>query len=313
VVASRKGRKGGGKGTAARRQAQMERLAAGTGGAGEARRARAREAAAHVAAAGPSAARWLTGDGGGPTVAVDVVADLLRLDPRTSLRGRGGDDLRALAAHVAELIAAEAVAPSGRRLVAVVTEDVDLREQLRPSLDLDALLAGGPVAGDHADRTVRVAEALLARADEHRAGDVDLHALVAPVGLDRHPSADEVEATVRVALDGIDVPASSVAAVVTVTGGWVAVGPIELFLAAGRGLLGGTAAEVGGAGLAGWLHEVVRDPGEPRWAALTARIPADAAALLEAAAGRAGSDHPDVVGPALVELIAVRHPVAPPG
>jgi hypothetical protein len=312
-VAGRKGRKGGGKGTAARRQAQMERLAAGTGGAGEARRARAREAAAHVAAAGPSAGRWLTSDGDGHTVAVDVVADLLRLDPRTSLRGRGGDDLRALAGHVAGLIAADAVAPSGRPLAEVVTEDLDLRDQLRPKLDLDALLAGGPVAGDHADRTVRVAEALLIRATEHRAGDVHLHALVAPVGLDRHDRADEVEATVRVALEGIEVPASPVAAVVTVTRGWVAAGPVELFLAAGRGSLTGAAADVGGAALVSWLADVGRDPSDPRWLALTARVPVDAGALLQEAGARAGSDHPDVAGAALVELIGLRHPIAPPG
>jgi hypothetical protein len=311
-VASRKARKGGGKGAAARRQAQMERLAAGTGGAGEARRDRARRAAADAAAVGPSAARWLTGDADGRTVAVDVVADLLRLDPRTSLRGRGGDDLRELAGRVADLVAADAVAPSGRALAEVLTDDSDLRDRLRPSLDLDALLSGGPVPGDHADRTIRVAEALLARAAEHRAGEVDLYALVAPVGSGRHPNADEVEATVRVALDGIDVPASPTPAVVTVSSGWAAAGPVELFLAAGRGLLGGIAAEVGGAGLAVWLHQVARDPGEPRWTALTARVPADARALLSMAAGRAGSDHPDVVGSALVELVAVRHPVAPP-
>jgi hypothetical protein len=311
-VASRKGRKGGGKGTAARRQAQMDRLAAGSGGAGDARRARARQEAADAAAAGPSAARWLLSDAAGDTVAVDVVADLLRLGPGATLRGRGGDDLRALAGHVTDLIAADATAPSGRPLAEVATDDAELRDQLRPSLDLDALLSGGPVAGDHADRTVRVAEALLARAAQHRSGEVDLHQLVAPVGSGRHPRADEVEATVRVAVGGLDVPASPEPAVVTVTGGWIGVGPVELFLAAGRGLLGGAVAEVGGAALAAWLHAVVRHPGEPRWTALTARIAADAAALIETASSRAGSDHPDVVGPALVELIALQHPIARP-
>jgi hypothetical protein len=302
-----------GKGRDARRRAQIDRLAASSGGgAGAERRARARDDAARAAAAGPSAARWLVASAGGPTLTVDVVADLLRLDPRTTLRGRGGDDLRELAGSVADLVGADAVTPSGRPLAEVVTDDAELRELLRPSLDLEALLAGGPVVGDHADRTVRVAEALLARAAEHRAGAIDLHQQVAPVGRDRHPAADEVEATVRVATEGLDVPAGPHPAVVSVTRGWVAVGPVELFLAAGRGLLGGASAEVGGAALGAWLHEVVRDAGEPRWAALTARIPADAAALLEAAASRAGSDHPDVVGPALVELIGVRHPIAPP-
>lgn len=303
-----------GKGRDARRRAQLDRLAASSGGGeGAERRSRARDDAARAAAAGPSAARWLVAAPDGSTHALDVVADLLRLDPRTTLRGRGGDDLRALAGAAADLVGAEAVAPSGRSLAEVVTDDPALRDQLRPRLDLDALLSGGPVAADHADRTVRVAEALLSRADEHRRGELDLHGLVAPVGVDRHPAADEVEATVTVATDGLDLPTSPEPAVVTVTGGWVAVGPVELFLAAGRGLLTGAAAEVGGAALAGWLHEVVRDASEPRWAALSARVPADAAALLEAAAARAGSDHPDVVGPALVELIGLRHPIAPPG
>jgi hypothetical protein len=312
-VAARKGRKGGGKGTAARRQAQMERLAAGQGGTGDARRARARETAAHVAAAGPSAARWLTSRADGRTVAVDVVADLLQLDPRTSLRGRGGDHLRTLAGHVADLVAADATAPSGRPLADVVTGDADLRDRLRPTLDLDALLSGGPVAGDHADRTVRVAEALLTRATEHRAGEVDLHALVAPVGVARHDRADEVEATVRVAVEGLDVPPSPLPAVVTVSGGWVAAGPVELFLAAGRGLLSGVAADVAGAALVRWLSDVTVDPVDPRWLGLAARVDADPGALLQQAGARAGSDHPDVAGAALVELIGLRHPIAPPG
>jgi hypothetical protein len=312
-VAARKGRKGGGKGTAARRQAQVERLAAGASGAGDARRARARETAAHVAAAGPSAARWLTSRADGRTVAVDVVADLLRLDPRTSLRGRGGDDLRTLAGHVADLVAAEATAPSGRALADVVSDDPDLRDRLRPSLDLDALLSGGRVAGDHTDRTVRVAEALLTRAAEHRAGEVDLHALVAPVGVVRHDRADEVEVTVRVAVEGLDVPASPLPAVVGVSGGWVAVGPIELFLAAGRGLLSGVGADVAGAALVRWLSDVVRAPDDPRWLTLATRLDVDPGALLQQAGARAGSDHPDVAGAALVELIGLRHPIAPPG
>lgn len=312
-MAAKKGRKGGGKGTAARRQAQMERLAAGAGGAGDARRARARETAAHVAAAGPSAARWLTNGTDGRVVVVDVVADLLRLDPRTTLRGRGGDELRTLAGLVADLVAADATVPSGRPLVDVLTDDPELRAQLRPSLDLEALLAGGPVAGDHADRTVRTAGALLARAAEHRAGAVDLHALVAPVGQARHDRADEVEVTVRVAVEGLDVPASHVPAVVSVSGGWVAAGPVELFLAAGRGLVTGVAADVAGGALVRWLADVVRDPAEPRWLALTTRLDVDAVALLQQAAARAGSDHPDVAGAALVELIGLRHPIGPAG
>lgn len=302
-----------GKGKAARRKAQLDRLAASSG-AGDARRARERDAAARSAAAGPSAARWLVpaGDGDTVTVAVDVVADLLALDPRTTLRGRGGDQLRGLAASVADLIALDAAAPSGRLLVDVVTDDEPLRQQLRPSFDLDALLGGGPVAGDRHDRTVRVAEALLARGAQHREGAIDLHQQVAPVGSERHGRADEVEATVRVATDGLSLPAGPDPAVVTTTGGWVAVGPVELFFAAGRGLLTGSAGEVGGAALVTWLDQARRGRADGWWPALQSRFPVEAAPLLDQAAARAGSDHPDVAGAAVVELIAARYPVAPP-
>jgi hypothetical protein len=297
-----------GQGRAARRKAQLDRLAAGTADGGDARRARARDAAEQAAAVGPSAARWLTG-----TAAIDVVADLLSLDPRTSLRGRGGDHLRALAGAVVDLIGVDAVAPSGRSLVDVVTDDDELRSALRPSLDLEAVLAGGPVPGDRADRTVRVAEALLDRASAHREGRTDLYRDVAPIGHERHALADEVEATVRVALEGLDVPAGAEPAVVAVTGGWVAVDRVELFLAAGRRLLSGRAADLGGAALAAWFGEVERDPTGGRWMALAARFPIEAEPLLREASARAGSDHPDVVGAALVDLIGTRYPIAAPG
>lgn len=306
-----------GKGKAARRRAQMERLQASTRtGAGDERRTRERDAAAHAAAAAPSAARWLVpADADAPaagSAAIDVVADLLTLDPRTTLRARGGDDLRRLAGHVADLVAVDAVAPSGRALVEVVTPDPALREQLRPSFDLDALLGGGPVAGDRHDRTVRIAEALLDRARAHREELLDLHGEVAPVGARRHPHADEVEATVRVATEGLVVPAGADPAVVTVSGGWLGVCPVELFLAAGRGLLTGSARDVGGAALVAWLVGVSRDPDDGWWAALQRLLPVDGPAdMVRQAAARAGSDHPDVAGAGLVELIASRYPVAP--
>jgi hypothetical protein len=305
------------KGKAARRRAQMERLAASTAsGTGDARRARDRERAARAAAAGPSAARWLVPadptDPTGATVGVDLVADLLALDPRTTLQGRGGDRLRQLAARVADLVALDAMVPSGRALVEVVTEDEELRAALRPSFDLDALLGGGPVAGDRHDRTIRVADALLTRATAHRDGRVDLYAAVAPVGTERHPLADEVEATVRVATGQLQVPTSADPAVVVTTGGWVAVAPVELFLAAGRGLLSGGARDVGGAALVTWLQQVQRGTEDGWWTALDVRLPVDAASLLDDAASRAGSDHPDVAGAALVDLVGARYPVAPP-
>lgn len=303
------------RGKAARRRAQVERLAASSD-AGAQRRARERDAAERAASAGTSAARWLVpadhDDAGGHATAVDVVADLLALDPRTTLRGRGGSELRQLAGRVVDLVELDATAPSGRSLAEVVTDDDELRGRLRPTLDLDALLAGTPLAGDRHDRTVRVAEALLARAAAHRAGEVDLHALVAPVGQERHPGAEELETTVHVAVDGLALPASPDPAVVTVTGGWIAVGPVELFLAAGRGLLHGAAAELAGAALATWLGRVVRGAPDGWWTSLRGRMDIDAPALLDLAASRAGSDHPDVVGGGVVELIALRYPVAPP-
>jgi hypothetical protein len=302
------------KGKAARRRAQMERLAAATGsGDADARRARDRDAAARAAAAGPSAARWLVpGDRTDAAVGVDLVADLLALDPRTTLQGRGGDRLRQLAARVADLVALDATVPSGRTLAEVVTDDEELRAALRPSFDLDALLEGGPVGGDRHDRSVRVAEALTERASAHRDGRADLYAAVAPVGTQRHELADEVEVTVRVATEGLSVPASAEPAVVVTSAGWVAVAPVELFLAAGRGLLTGGARDVGGAALVVWLQQVHRGGEDGWWTALRGRLPVEAAPLLDDAASRAGSDHPDVAGAALVDLVAARYPVAPP-
>lgn len=306
------------KGKAARRRAQMERLAASSGSAaGEARRARAREAASHAAAASPSAARWLvpadTDDVAGPTVAIDVVGDLLALDPRTSLRGRGEAELRTLAGRVADLVVVDAVAPSGRALVEIVTDEPDLQAQLQPSFDLEALLGGGPVGSDRHDRTVRVAAALLERAAAHRDGAIDLYTLVAPVGTERHAMADEVETTVRVAVDGLSVPAAADPAVVATTGGWVGVSVVELFLAAGRGSLTGGTRDVGGAALVIWLQQVRRGTADGWWTALSGRLPVDAEALLDESSSRAGSEHPDVAGAALVDLVAARYPVAPPG
>lgn len=297
----------------ARRQAHLDRVAgAPTGAAGDQRRERRRDDAARVAAAGPSAARWLVASAAGDprdVRAVDVVADLLALDPRTRLRGRGEDDLRGLAGHVESLVTMGAVAPSGRTLVEVLVADEEDRTALEPSLDLDALLADGPVTDRSHDRTIRLAGAMLARAAEHRDGRVDLYELVAPVGLARHASADEIEIAVRVGTEGVGLLAGPDPAIVTVSGGWIATSPTELFLAAARGLLEGTAAEVGGAALYAWLDHAVAHPDDPWWTSLSTIIAVDAPALLQQSAARAGSDHPDVAGAALVELVALRHPL----
>ncbi len=113
--------------------------------------------------------------------------------------------------------------------------------------------------------------------------------------------------------EGLAVPAGPEPAVVTTTGGWVAVAPVELFLAAGRGLLDGAARQrsVGAALAALAAGGRPRPGGAPLVGAAGPDRPRTPAGLLQAAAARAGSDHPDVVGPALVELIGLRHPVAP--
>lgn len=300
----------------ARRRAHLDRVAATNADAardgveGTERRRREREAAARTASVGPSAARWLvadTRDGRVTGRPVDVVATLLALDPRTRLRGRGDAELRALAGHVEALVQMGAAAPSGRSLAEVLVPDADARAALEPSLDLDALLGDGPVSDRSHDRTVRLAEAMLDRAAAHRAGEVDLHALVAPVGVDRHPSADELETIV--AVEHVTLPANPDAAVVVTGEGWVATSPVELFLTAARGLLAGRAAEVAGAALYAWLERVGRDPLDPWWSGLSTIVDVDAPALLQQAAARAGSDHPVVAGGVLVELISLRHPL----
>lgn len=307
------GRRGRRRQEEARRQAHLDRVTGGSAeAAGERRRERRRDDAARAAAAGPSAARWLLADPGGDVRdvrAVDVVADLLALDPRTRLRGRGDADLRRLAGHAESLVTMGASAPSGRPLLDVLVADAGDRAALEPSLDMEALLSDAPITDRTHDRTVRLAEAMLARAAEHRDGDVDLCAQVAPVGLDRHASADEIEIAVRVGTEGVGLMASPDPAIVTVSGGWIGTSPMELFLAAARGLLEGTPAEVGGAALHAWLDHAVAHPGDPWWTSLTTIIEVDAPELLQQSAARAGSDHPDVAGGVLVELIALRHPL----
>jgi hypothetical protein len=297
-----------------RRQAHIDRVSgASDPAAGEQRRARRRDEAARSAAAGPSAARWLVAEPDAPLGAggrpLDVVADLLALDPRTRLRGRGDAELRALAGGVERLVGIGATTPSGRTLLEVLVADPEARAALSPSLDLEALLADAPVSDRSHDRTIRVAEAMLARADEHRRGVVDLHALVAPVGLERHPAADELETIVHVATEHVTIPANAAPAVATTSDGWIGASPVELFLTAARGLLDGTAAAVGGAALYAWLDGVTRDAGDPWWLTLTGILEVDVPELLQPAAARAGSDHPDVAGAVLTELVALRHPL----
>lgn len=306
-VASRKDRQR----QEARRRAHLDRVTATSGDLGAQRRERLRDEAARAAGAGASAARWLVAraDGSGRgAVPLDVVADLLALDARTRLRGRGDAEVRALAAAVDDLVVVGAVTPSGRTLLEVLVEDAEARDALAPSLSLEALLEGVAPGGAQ-DRTMRLAEAMLSRAAAHRAGTVDLHALVAPVEVPRHAAAEGIEALVRVATDGIALPASPDPAIVTTDDGWVAVSPVEAFLAASRGLLTGVSKDLLGAALFAWMTHATADPTDPWWMALGSILPVDSRDLLDPAASRAGSDHPAVAGTVLVELIALRYPI----
>lgn len=303
------------------KHAHIDRLAAQQG-AGQQRRERERDQAARAAAVPSSAARWLVPAPDGaqlPVVAVDVVAELLALDPRTTLRSREGERLRTLAGHVEGLVSAGAVCPSGTPLLDVLVVDPDRREALAPSLDLDALLSGEAPASSTMDRTIRLADAMVARAAAHRDGEVDLAAAVDPP-LARHAAADEVAALVAVATEGVALPANPSPAVSEVDAGWLPASPLELFLAAASGVVGGGASSTGGAGgaasvvgeaLARWFDGWVRGP-DPWRQALLDMVPVDADGLLRDAASRAGSDHPAVLGEVLVGLVAGRHPFTGP-
>lgn len=299
----------------ARREAQIARVTAQPNdeGAGEQRRRREREEAARTAGVGPSAARWLVPPVDEQDTAtvepVDVVADLLALDPRTRLRGRGEDALRRLAGHVEALVSLGATAPSGRSLVEVVVPDREEQAALEPELDVSALLDDGPVTDHRGDRVVRIAEQLLARAHEHREGQVDLHEHVAPIGRGRHPGADELEALVGVATEPVALPAGPDPAVVVLDEGWIGASPVELFVAAARGLLAGASADVAGAALYAWMQRAQQDPIDAWWLALTRLQPVDAPTLLQQSAARAGSDHPEVAGSVLVEMISLQYPL----
>lgn len=254
----------------------------------------------------PTAARWLVLGDDGDVRAVDVVGELLDLDPRTRLRSRDGDVLRALAAAVEQLVGAGAVCPSGTPLLEVLVTDESVRRKVVPAMDLDALLAGEEPVARAADRTIRLAGQLTARAAEHRDGQVDLAAAVAPPGPGRHDLADRVDQLVASATADVRLPADPTPAVVTLDRGWVGASPFELFVAAARGVRSGPVADAVGEGLARWFDGWVRGP-DPWRQPLLDRVAVDADGLLHDAATRAGSDHPAVLGGVLAEQVAMRY------
>lgn len=254
----------------------------------------------------PTAARWLVLDDEGAVRPVDVVAELLALHPRTRLRSRDGEVLRAIAAAVEQLVGAGAVCPSGTPLLEVLVADEAVREQVTPSMDLAALLSGEEPVARTADRTIRLAGALTERAAAHRAGEVDLVAVVAPPGPGRHPVADAIDGLLATAIEGVRLPADPAPAVVTLDRGWVGASPFELFVVAARGVPAGPVADAAGEGIARWFDGWVRGP-DPWRQPLLDRVPVDADGLLHDAAARAGSDHPAVLGGVLAEQVAMRH------
>lgn len=285
---------------------------------GEERRERGRAAASRAAAAGPTAARWLVpvavaraagvrGRDGTDALPLDVVGALLALDPRTHLRGRGGDALRAIAGAAEALVTTGATTVGGTPLVDVLVADEAEREALAPSWDLDALLGGDVGRPSPVDRTIRLAQAMTSRAAQHRAGEVDLVDLVAPPGVGRHALADEVEALVAVATDRWPLPVVADPAVAVHADGWVAASPFELFLTAASGVVEGAAADLVGSLLGSWFGGF--GAGDAWEHVLRERVDVDVRGLLQQAAARAGSEHPDVLGAALVDLVALRHPL----
>lgn len=256
----------------------------------------------------PTAARWLVLGDDGAVRPVDVVGELLDLDPRTRLRSRDGEVLRALATAVEQLVGAGAVCPSGTPLLEVLVSDESVRGKVLPAMDLDALLAGEEPVAKTADRTIRLAGALTERAAEHRAGAVDLRQAVAPPGPGRHEVADDVDRVIAPATAAVRLPADPAPAVVTLDGGWLGASPFELFVAAARGVPSGPVADAVGEGIARWFDGWVRGP-DPWRQPLLDRVPVDADGLLHDAATRAGSDHPAVLGGVLAEQVAMRYPM----
>ncbi len=256
-----------------------------------------------------TAARWLVLDDEGDVRAVDVVGELLALDPRTKLQSREGKLLRAIAAAVDQLVGLDAVCASGEPLLEVLVPDPEDRGKLTPSLDLDALLRGDAPESRTADRTIRLAGLLSARAAAHRAGEVDLVAAVAPPGPGRHPLADRVEAALPGSMGTWPRPAGPTPAVVTLDGGWVGASPFELFVGLARGAFDEAIVEVAGEAVARWLDRWSLGP-DPWRQALRDIVPVDADGLLHDAATRAGSDHPVVVAGPLAQLVRSQHPMA---
>ncbi|MFT5223704.1 MAG: hypothetical protein ACI867_002028, partial [Glaciecola sp.] len=241
----------------------------------------ARETREALAALAPSAARVLLMTDDGPR-SVDPVATALGLARGLlSLQGSGAELTRTRCSlvHQALVSVDPMLVPSGLSLAEVFEVD---RGTL-PQASLDGALT--------------VAEQLAVMGRRHDAGDLDLYGRTAPLGLDRHRFADEIDAVCAAMLaEDLAGDEGRPRLVLVIEDGWFELWPSSAMQAASVGFLAGDVADVVGQGLYAWLTGPTAD--EYARAGVDA-LPqlfggVDIRALVQAAAGRAGSDHPSV-------------------
>lgn len=272
----------------ARRQAAVQRAAERTG---TPNRDLARERREALAGLTPSAARVLVHSPAGPRSVDPVVTALAFARGILSLQGAGSDDARARASLV------------HRALRTPIATEVPSGLTLAEALRVDP--ASVP-EGEH-DGAITVAEHLTAAGRSHEDGEIDLYARVAPMGLDRHPRADEVDIVCSAVLSPEVADDDARPRLVLVTDdGWLEVWPPAAMEARSRGVLAGVTSEVVGEGLYRWLTgpqaDAVASSGPDALPDLFGG--ADIRALVRTASQRAGADHARLAGPVLLEMLA---------
>ncbi len=264
-------------------EAHAKAAAAKSGRPNQDRAREQREARASIA---PSAARVLYQVDDGWRSVDPVALALAFARDLLGLQGSGSDEARQRAGGVHRAMLAGETVPSGLGLGEVLDVDVEALPR------------------QHHDGAVVVAEALAAVGRRHDAGEVDLYARVAPLGVDRHPHADEVDLVCSAVLPEDDVDADlRPRLVVTAADGWLEVWPPAALRAASLGVLAGGPADAVGEGLYRWLvdHDVDRGMTD-RLRALVGDV--DLPFLVQTAAARAGSDHAALAGPVLLSMLA---------
>jgi len=273
---------------AARRDASVDRARQRTG---RPHQDASRERHGRLAALVPSAARVLVDTPQGPR-SVDPVATALAFSRGLlCLQGAGSDQARERASlvHRALIATPPITVPSGLTLA----EALQIPAGALPQAAHDGLLT--------------VARHLTEAGERHDAAEVDLYTRVAPLGRDRHPHADEVDLVCAAVLpEEVAADEGRPRLVLTTDDGWLEVWPPAAMQAVSLGVLTGDVADTVGTALYAWLTG-------PRAAAIAAEGPdalprlfagADIAALIDAAAQRAGSDHPALAGPVLLQMLA---------